>query len=138
MQYRVNIPYAIIGLMVEVNSIFLHGRKLMQFEQWPFDHWLYKLVVGLNLFTMVRYRIWGIVLIGVGVYTEWYRLTLTYQVFIIITMFVMYVINPILFWRLLKNDVLRHWRPTVEKKDKAIRNGTYIKSSLINGVDHVS
>lgn len=126
-QYKVNVPYTVIALMVEINSIFLHARKLMQFDKWPFDHWLYKMVVSLNLLTFVRFRLWGIVLIGWAVYTEWQRLTVVYQVFIVSTMLVMYLINPILFWRLFRNDILRNFRPG-EKKEKLLMNGNHEKT----------
>ncbi|XP_045170645.2 TLC domain-containing protein 2-like [Mercenaria mercenaria] len=134
-QYRVNVPYTIIALMTEIHSIFLHARKLMQFDKWPFDHWLYKMVVSLNFITFVRFRLWGIFLISWGIYTEWGRLTFIYQIFIVVTMFVMYLINPILFWRLLKNDVLRHFRST-EKKDKLHMNGAC--SKMVNGECHLT
>lgn len=126
-QYKVNLPYTVIALMVEINSIFLHARKLMQFDKWPFDHWLYKMVVSLNLLTFVRFRLWGIVLIGWAVYTEWQRLTVVYQVFIVVTMLVMYLINPVLFWRLFRNDILRNFRPA-EKKEKVLMNGNHEKN----------
>lgn len=127
--YRVNVPYTIIALMVEVNSIFLHGRKLMQFNKWPFDHMMYKLIIFLNLVTFVIFRVGGIVAIGVAMFVEWQRMTTTYCVFLIVTMFIMYAINPILFWRLFKNDVLRnirHLKPKVMHNgvaDKIIKNG---------------
>lgn len=112
-QHRINVPYTVVALMTEVNSIFLHARKLMQFTQWPFDHWLYRMVVGLNLVTFVRFRIWAIFLIGWAIYTEWFRFTLVYRVFIISTMIVMYLVNPVLLWRLFKNDILRGFRQRV-------------------------
>lgn len=121
--------------MVEVNSIFLHARKLMQFDQWPFNHWLYKLVLGLNLITFVRFRLWGIILVGLGIYIEWYRITLTYRVFIVSSMIVMYLINPILFWRLFKNDVLRNCRP-LKNKDNVNINGIKEKAIDRNGEIH--
>ncbi|KAL4224011.1 TLC domain-containing protein 1 [Mactra antiquata] len=137
-QHRVNIPYSLIALMVEVNSIFLHARKLMQFDQWPFDHWLYRMVVGLNLITFVRFRIWTVILIGLGLYKEWHRLTLAYHVFGSITMFIMYLINPILFWRLFKNDVLRsciQHRKSDHKHANGI-NGVNGKVPELNGDCH--
>ena len=133
-QYKVNVPYTVIALMTEINSIFLHARKLMQFDKWPFEHWLYKMVVWLNFITFVRFRIWGVILIGWGIYTDWDRLTLIYQVFIVCTMIVMYLINPILFWRLLKNDILRQFRSKDKNPEKLVVNGNHGK--IVNGECH--
>lgn len=121
-QYKVNAPYCIIALMVEVNSIFLHARKLMQFNQWPFTHWLYKIVVCLNLITFLGFRFSGVALVGVGIYYNWYRMTSIYRFFVVISMVVMSSINPILFWRLVKTDVLRRYRRST-RKDHLGTNG---------------
>lgn len=109
-QYRLNVGYTIIALMTEVNSIFLHARKLMQLNKWPFEHWLYQMVVVLNLLTFVTFRLTGIVYIGHGILTERHRVTVTFAAMLSVAMFLMYIINPILLWRLVKNDVLRNLR----------------------------
>ncbi|WAR02044.1 TLCD2-like protein [Mya arenaria] len=116
--YQMYIPYTIIALMVEVNSVFLHARKLMQLNQWSFNHWLYKFVIVLNLITFVGFRLYGVYLVGKYVYIIWDKFTVVYQVFIVITMGVMYLINPILFWRLVKNDVIRNLRSSTMKSQQ--------------------
>ena len=119
-----------MALLTEVNSIFLHGRKLMQYDQWPFDHWLYRIVVVLNLVTFVIFRLTAVVCVGVYGYLERARLTLVFQFFLSLVMIVMYFINPILLWRLLKNDVLRNLKKKKSDKGKVEQNG--LKSNGIN------
>ena len=118
--YRMYIPYNIIALMVEVNSIFLHGRKLMQLQKWKFEDWQYKVVVGLNLVTFVFYRMYAVFHIGRDLLIRWALLTLTFQVFMSVTMVVLSIINFILLWRIFKNDVLRRFTGS---NKKAMTNG---------------
>lgn len=106
---RLYIPYNIIALMVEVNSIFLHARKLLQMQKWPFNHWLYILVVGVNLVTFVTYRLYAVLYILFDLPVMWKDLTVTYQVYMSATMFVLTIINFVLLWRLFKNDILRQF-----------------------------
>ena len=106
-----NVGYTIVALMTEVNSVFLHARKLMLLDKWPYNHWLYRFVVILNLLTFVTFRLSGIFLVGYGMYVEWDRMTVTFAVFLTVAMTLMYIINPILLWRLVKNDILRNLGP---------------------------
>lgn len=101
------IPFNIIALLIEVNSLFLHSRKLLQMIGVPFTSWLYRIVIFLNISTFVIFR--GIPLIAISIaLTQWYsRVTLTYYLSLCSSMFVMLVMNPILFMRLLRSDYLR-------------------------------
>lgn len=128
-QYRMNIGYTIIALMTEVNSIFLHARKLMQMNKWPFDHWLYRFVVGLNLFTFITFRVLGVIMTSYGLVAFWNKNTLTYSVILSAVLFLMYIINQILLWRLIKNDILRnlHYRRLKVNGNNNIPNGAVEK-----------
>lgn len=101
--------------MVEVNSIFLHARKLMQFQKWSFNDWQYKVVVVGNLITFVMYRMYAVLLIALDLPVKWNQLTVTYQVFMTATIVVLSIINFILLWRIFKNDVLRQIIPSRKK-----------------------
>lgn len=118
--HRVYLPYNIIALMVEVNSIFLHARKLMQLQKWSFDHWQYKLIVFLNLLTFVLYRMYGVTYLAIDLPYEWNKLTTIHKILMSGCMIVLSIINCILFWRILKNDVLRRY---IGSKSKASQNG---------------
>ncbi|KAL5016733.1 hypothetical protein ScPMuIL_006322 [Solemya velum] len=53
---RICIGYNVVSLLAEVNSFFLHSRKLLQMNGVHFHHWLYRLVVWLNLGTFLFCR----------------------------------------------------------------------------------
>ncbi|XP_064612177.1 TLC domain-containing protein 2-like [Liolophura sinensis] len=105
---RTSIAYTCVALLAEVNSFFLHSRKLLQMMQVDFNHWFYKLTAYTNLVTFVVFR--GLSVFGIlyGMYLYRTRVSLFYYVPLGGSMVVMSVMNPILFYRLLKNDVLRN------------------------------
>lgn len=116
-QYRINIGYTVICLFAEVNSIFLHARKLLQFDHCPFENWLYKSVVFLNLSTFITFRFFGISYVGYGIVVETQKgkVTLVCGTLLSLIMFATYILNPVLLWRLVKNDVLRNLRYRTRK-----------------------
>ena len=101
------IGYNCLALMAEINSFFLHSRKLLQMIQTGFDHWLYRIVTYLNLATFVSCRGFSIFRIVYGMLTESHRVPFLYLFCLSGSMLVMTVINMILFWRLFKSDILK-------------------------------
>ncbi|XP_076453022.1 TLC domain-containing protein 2-like [Babylonia areolata] len=101
------LAFNIIALLVEVNSFFLHQRKLLQMLGTPYTCRLYRVTIFLNITTFVVFR--GIPLAAITwAMTQWYHtVTLTYYVSLFLAMLVMVVMNPILFMRLLRSDYLR-------------------------------
>lgn len=75
--------------------------------QWPFEHWLYRLVTWLNLlsFPFCRFLPLGVIFWGMG--TMGHRVPQYYIAILSMAMFVMSGINTVLFWRLFKNDIWR-------------------------------
>ena len=130
------IAFNVIALMAEINSFFLHSRKLMQMTKFPYDHWFYKIVIYLNLSTFLVCRGWSCMKITISILTEGYMVPTGYFIAICCSMFVMDGINPVLFWRLFKNDVLRSFRQQqpVEKKE-ILHNGNnnLIKNGIRSG-----
>ena len=120
MTFRANVGYATVGLMTEVNSVFLHARKLMQLQKWPFDHSLYRSVIVLNFLTFIIFRIVGLFIVLLALLIET-RVTWPLFTHMWVVMILMFIINFILLWRLVKNDCLRSWR----KKSKVEMNGNY-------------
>jgi hypothetical protein len=110
------IGYNVVAIMAEINSFFLHSRKLLHLLQYKFDNKFYRLVCMLNLVTFFVCRGWSLCRISYGMYTESHRVPPVYFRFLCFSIFVMNSINPVLFWRLLRNDVLR--RPSTPKKSK--------------------
>lgn len=102
------IGHTVIGLVVEVNSVFLHLRKLMQIMHFGFQHPLYRLVCLMNLMSFVVCRFaFSLMLISHGLFVYRYRMSSFYFSMLVPTVVIMWVINIVLFSRLFTNDVLR-------------------------------
>ena len=99
--------FNIIALLVEVNSFFLHQRKLLQMLGTPYTSRFYRITVHLNIITFAVFRSIPLVAI-MWAMSQWYNLvTRVYFLCLTAAMFVMIVMNPILFMRLLRSDYLR-------------------------------
>lgn len=101
------VAYNVIALLAEVNTIFLHSRKLLQMSGVSFSHWLYRMNSFMNIFTFVSCRFLCLSWIVYGMFIWYDRVTIVYLLVLGSAMFVMWVINVVLFWRLLCSDVLR-------------------------------
>lgn len=108
--YSIRISYGIgivcVALLVEVNGVFLHARKLMQIFQFSFEHKIYVLNKYINLITFVIFRGGPISRVFYEFAYECPAFNLPLRgVFMFLTV-AMACINMILFWRLCKSDVL--------------------------------
>lgn len=132
---RMCIGYNVVALMAEINSFFLHSRKLLHMLNYEFDNKFYRGVCIVNLLTFFFCRGWSLARISYGMLTENHRVPPFYFSCLTASIFVMNMINPVLFWRLLRNDVLRNWgKSSAPKAEKPLANGnnnrsTHIKSS---------
>lgn len=108
------IAYSVIALLAEVNTVFLHSRKLLQMAGVAFDRPLYRANAALNLATFVTCRFVCLVWIGYGIIC-WRELVGRFYIIAAwLAMIVMCPINAVLFWRLLCSDVLG-WRRSRSK-----------------------
>lgn len=101
------VAYNVVALLAEVNTIFLHSRKLLQMSRISFSHWLYRLNAFMNIFTFVSCRFLCLTWIVYGMFIWYNRVTPVYLCVLGSAMFVMWVTNVILFWRLICSDLLR-------------------------------
>lgn len=125
------IGYTVLALMAEINSIFLHLRKLLQMCKVGFNTKLYRSVSFINLFTFVTCRLIPQVRLYAGFYYDFYRITTTYFMFFTLTVFTGVVINIILFWRLVKTDILKPYMGYGKKK-----NSDEEQNVISNGYDN--
>ena len=125
---RMCIGYNVIALMAEINSFFLHSRKLLHMLNYEFDNRFYKTVCIVNLLTFFVCRGFSLVRISYGMLMENHLVPVIYFRCLCASIFVMNVINPILFWRLFKNDVLRNM--VYKKPAEPLVNGNNNQSSL--------
>ncbi|KAH9525450.1 TLC domain-containing protein 2 [Bulinus truncatus] len=117
---RAHIGFNIIALSVEVNSFFLHWRKLLQMVKTPYDSPKYVTIKYLNLGTFVVFRGVPLSMITYCCFIWRNKVSTMYYIGICMSIFVMDVLNVILFWRLLKSDVLR----SSLSSDKVKSNGS--------------
>ena len=80
--------------------------------QVQYTHWLYRANSYVNLITFIIFRFGALVAIAYGLYEWGHRVTATYFVLLSLSCLIMTVINTVLFWRLLKNDMLRKPSPS--------------------------
>lgn len=104
--------YSIVALWAEINSIFMHTRKLLQLYEVKTTSKVYVTNTIVNLVTFVLFRFGSCLYLILGLYKDHPRLSLPFIIFVSAMIFVMSGINPVLFWRLFKSDVLRHFTKT--------------------------
>ena len=101
---RYYLGYAMVSLLVEVNSAFLHWRQLLLLQGTPKTNSLYRKVSVANLATFVVFRI-----VTFGWLTRWQVLnghTIPTPVYVLgcVSLAAITVMNIILFYRLLRAD----------------------------------
>ena len=121
--FRIQCGFTVISLKTEVNSMFLHARKLQLLQKLPLTSYLYRFVITCNLVTFVSFRMYGILQMTVGIYYDWDKMTSYYLFMIAIACFVMNGINCVLLLRLIKNDVLRNFKNTHQTISQTHENG---------------
>lgn len=121
------VAYNVVALLAEVNTIFLHSRKLLQMSGILFSHWLYRLNAFMNIFTFVSCRFLCLSWIVYGMFIWYDRVTPVYLCVLGSAMFVMWVTNVILFWRLVCSDLLR---PLTRVESKTATNGPLRRDGL--------
>jgi len=127
------VAYSVVALLAEVNTIFLHFRKLLQMAGVAFTHLLYRVNAAVNIFTFVSCRFVCLIWIGYGVIFWRSRITWSYLFAISSATVVMYIINVVLFWRLLCSDVLgrRRTRPILDAHKEPITAYRVITDSTV-------
>jgi hypothetical protein len=101
------IGYSVVALIVEINSIFLHGRQLLQILKVPKQSSLYRTNSLINLGTYIVCRIALLAWM-----TRWLVINRDAIPFLVYTigsigLAIMTVMNIVLFGRLLQSDFLR-------------------------------
>ncbi len=106
--YTRNIGYAIYGLSIEINSIFLHARRLLRWYA-PITTSIYynnllKILIDIgNYITFILFR-FGIVIIGLrALYIQQNRLHPIVHMLTVLAGFGIGILNIILFYRLSKH-----------------------------------
>lgn len=99
------------ALLAEVNSIFLHARKLLNLFHVPRENFFVRLNMILNIITFFFCRLCMLFFVTLFVYHDRNRVGDHYFVFVIYFLIpVMWIINPILFYRVLYTDFLKRYK----------------------------
>lgn len=127
------IAYNVIALLAEVNSIFLHARKLLQMSGSEFRGWLYRANAAANLASFVPCRFGGLAWILYGM-TQWNdRVSPVYLYLLGAAIFVLWVTNTILYWRLISSDMLRRHRQPRRVTSPVASEPVHCNGAVING-----
>lgn len=94
-------------MSIEVNTAFLHSRKLLQLANVPHHHPLVQINVVINLVTFLIFRILPLSIVTVAIYQKGHLVPLWFVVEFSICMITLNVINLILLYRLVRSD-FRH------------------------------
>ena len=107
--YTRNLGYALYGLSIEVNSVFLHARRLIRWyspltSSIKINQSIEQFVNIGNYLTFFIFR-FGIVYVGLrALYTQRHRLHPIVHIFTVIISVGIGILNVILFYRLLRNQ----------------------------------
>jgi hypothetical protein len=129
------IGYTMAALFVEVNSIFLHARKLIQMDgRIGFNSPLYRGIAVVNLVTFVCCRFaFSLTLITYGIIMKPWMMSTYYYWSLSLTMVLTWIVNIMLFWRLVKSDLLRRGRSSRHKEVTPSANPETSKKVAVNG-----
>jgi hypothetical protein len=106
-----NVGYQMFALLAEVNSIFLHARKLFHLFNIPRENVFVRLNMIFNILTFFFCRLCMLVFVTIFVYHDRYRVGDYYYLFVTCILIpVMWIINPILFYRVLYTDFLKRYK----------------------------
>ena len=102
-----NIGFNILALYLEVNSIFLHWRKLLQMDRVPFSSRKYIAIKHLNIMSVVLFRFPATFLITWAAYAFHDRVPQFLATLVFIACPFMHILNSVVLYRLVKSDLLR-------------------------------
>ena len=105
--YKICIAYTLITMLPEINTMFLHTRKLMQICQFDTKAAGFQTVKYLNILTFIVTRFGSDYFIFRELYyVDKSLFTAQHFILMIIARFVMLIFNMILFSKLVKSDIL--------------------------------
>lgn len=121
------IGYTNVALLVEVHSVSMHLRKMMQLTGFSFQNRFYRANNFVNILMFLVFRVFVLAWITYALIYQSERMSTFYHYLLSTTMFVMWVINLILLWRLIKSDILRNL-----SKRQSVENGVHKYSTTGN------
>jgi hypothetical protein len=99
------------ALIAEINSIFLHTRRLFHLYNIPRENLFVRLNMFLNILTFLICRLIMLFFVTLFVYQDRYRIgyyNYIYVMYILIP--IMWIMNPVLFYRVLYTDFIKRYK----------------------------
>lgn len=96
------------ALIAEINSIFLHARKLFYLYHIPRTNFFVQVNMFVNILTFILCRLCMLFYVTLFVYRDRHRVgdyNYIYVMYVLIP--VVWIINPILFYRVIYNDLIK-------------------------------
>lgn len=121
LNYKQYIGYAVVALMAEVNSIFLHLRQLLLMSSYPKSSTAFKVNSIVNVTTYIVFRFGVLTWMGWWLSQHTHELPITMSLLAGVGLTVMLSVNFVLFLRLLSSDFLSR-RECKESKDDVMDN----------------
>ncbi|VDP16461.1 unnamed protein product [Soboliphyme baturini] len=111
------VGYFVFALIVEMNTAFLHARKLFQMAAYSREHLVVRANLILNLLTFVPFRFMPMIYLSYAFRFERHQMSWIYQIYLLLSISILNVINLVLLYRLLNADVL----PVLHKNNSFLR-----------------
>lgn len=102
--HLISVGYTVCALFMEVNSVFLHARKLMKFYGYKKTDLIVRMNKIINLLTFIIFRFGVLYKIYSAIYYDGHTVDFRYSSFLFICTVLMTIINVILFKRLVLKD----------------------------------
>lgn len=121
--------YTIVALTVEINSVFLHLRKLMQIAKVRRENLAYRANAVATLLTIVTCRFSALGWISHGIATSYHRFSVFYRYPLSVSVAVMWVLYIVSFHHILTAEFLSKEKKSEIKADNVsgaspVTNGT--------------
>ena len=100
------VGFAVVAMLVELNSVFLHLRQLLRMSGWAASGTLYQLNSVLNLGTFVAFRISTLAWMTHWLALNRERVSLPCFAAGSVGLSLIMVMNAMIFYRLLRSDFL--------------------------------
>lgn len=99
------------ALIAEVNSIFLHARRLLNLYNIPRENVFVRLNMVLNILTFLFCRLVMLLFVTIFVYQDRYRIGHYNYIFVMYVLIpIMWIMNPALFYRILHSDFIKRFK----------------------------
>lgn len=99
------------ALIAEVNSIFLHARRLFHLYHIPRDNIFVQLNMIINIISFILCRLVMLVFVTIFVYNDGHRIGYYNYIYVMYVLIpAVWIINPILFYRVLHTDFIKRYK----------------------------